>query len=65
MERLENLIKYDILKQKENLFIIDAKYYLINKMIYLVYGWSSIVKQMYYRLSLSKEFDSIKIFFIT
>ena len=31
MERLENLIKYDILKQKENLFIIDAKYYLINK----------------------------------
>jgi len=56
----------DILKQKkENLFIIDAKYYLINKNdISSLPGWSSIVKQMYYRLSLSKEFDSIKNIFL-
>ncbi|MEX2959637.1 LlaJI family restriction endonuclease, partial [Staphylococcus pasteuri] len=52
----------DILIEKENeLIIIDAKYYStytgsVNKYP----GWESIVKQLYYNLSLKDEYDIIK-----
>lgn len=57
----------DVLIDKgESLIIIDAKYYsIITNEVKKFPGWESIVKQMYYNLSLNNLYDNIQnIFFM-
>lgn len=50
---------------KDELVIIDAKYYSISKGETAKYpGWESIVKQMYYKLSFNHIYQTIKNIFI-
>lgn len=48
-----------------NLVIIDAKYYSMDETYKLnVPGWNSVVKQLYYNLSMSLKYENIKNLFL-
>ncbi|RIN97932.1 LlaJI family restriction endonuclease [Mammaliicoccus sciuri] len=54
-----------LLERNNNLIILDAKYYsIISNNINKLPGWESIVKQMYYNLSVNNIYSNIQNIFI-
>lgn len=54
-----------LLERNNNLIILDAKYYsIISNNINKLPGWESIVKQMYYNLSVNNNYSNIQNIFI-
>ena len=60
-KKYSKMIPDILVKHKDSLIILDAKYYSIEtEDVYSFPGWEAIVKQLYYNLALKDIFDDIK-----